>query len=180
MRNSDKQLRKLVVIDILTGLHNRRTFNDTFVREINRSRREGRILLFAICDVDNFKLYNDTYGHPEGDKVLESIGKIINQNSKRTTEFSYRIGGEEFALINSVDTHEEGRQWVQSIIKKVELLAIKHVKNPPLNLITISVGITFAHKEDQFSSNQLYRQADKALYKAKKAGKNCFVELSSL
>ena len=178
IRSSDKYLRKLVVIDALTGLHNRRTFNKVLNREVNRNKREGRILLLAICDVDNFKLYNDTYGHPAGDKVLKSIGKVISQKSKRTTEFSYRIGGEEFALINSVDTLEEGKQWIQSIITVIELLDIKHEKNPPLNLVTISAGVTFSFKDDKSSCKELYHQADKALYKAKSAGKNCFVEFS--
>lgn len=178
LRASDKHLHKLVVVDTLTGLHNRRTFNKTLYREVNRNKREGRILLLAICDVDNFKLYNDTYGHPAGDNVLKSIGNIISQNSKRTTEFSYRIGGEEFALINSVSTKEEGKQWIQSIIKKIELLDTKHEGNPPLNLVTISAGVTFSSKDDEYSCKELYRQADKALYKAKDIGKNCFFDFS--
>lgn len=177
---SDKYLHNLVVIDTLTGLHNRRTFNKTLNREVNRNKREGRILLLAICDVDNFKLYNDTYGHFAGDKVLKSIGKVISQKSKRTTEFSYRIGGEEFALINSVDTLEEGKQWIQSIITIIELLDIKHENNPPLNLVTISAGITFSFKDDESSCNELYHQADMALYKAKSKGKNSFVEFSCI
>lgn len=176
IRLSDKYIQRLAVVDELTGLHNRRAFNETLAIEVNRGRREGRPLLVAMLDIDNFKAYNDTYGHPAGDSVLASIGDVIHNNSKRATEFSFRIGGEEFALIKSLDTPEEGKEWVQSLLDQVKFLRISHKKNLPFDHVTLSAGITVLSAHNEKTTDELYSQADQVLYQAKNTGKNRLVE----
>ncbi len=151
--------------DVLTGLHNRRYFNDILEKEIKRSERYGSFLSLILFDVDHFKIYNDTYGHPEGDKVLYEIGGIV-KNAIRQTDSGCRYGGEEFAVIlpqsnieNTINVAERIRKRIQKDTYSLN------------NGVTISAGIS------QYQMNQniteFISNSDIALYKAKKSGRNC-------
>ncbi|WDE12466.1 sensor domain-containing diguanylate cyclase [Thalassomonas haliotis] len=175
-RSSDLRMRSLAEIDQVTGLYNRRLFYKNLKKEINRSGREGRFLLLAIIDLDQFTLYNDSYGQPKGDKVLSAIGKVIISSTRRATEFAFRIADDEFALIHSLEHCQDGVERVKSIFEQISALNIPHEKNLPHNKVTISAGLSFMSPDHVRSAENLYIEADLALYEAKSKGRNQFVK----
>lgn len=175
-RQRDLKMKDLAEKDPLTGMYNRLLFNNTLQNEMHRANREGRIVFLAIFDVDKFKEYNDIYGHPMGDKVLESIGSIFIQATRRANEFSFRIGGEEFALVYSTDNLKSGVNKVDDVIKNIAKQDISHEKNEPYLKVTISAGVTYMSDNKTRSLEDFYTEADQALYKAKTLGRNQFVE----
>ena len=176
IRQSDQKMHYLAVTDQLTGLLNRRLFDENLSNEFNRCKRENRKLMVAIIDIDLFKSFNDSYGHPKGDQVLKQIGTALNQATRRSTEFAYRIGGEGFAVITSIKNHTEGLSLAKTIFEKVMALKIPHKENRPHCQLTISMGITFLSDNRPCDAHQLYREADQALYIAKSKGRNQYIE----
>lgn len=175
-RGSDLRMRSFAETDQLTGLYNRRLFDKNLKRETNRCGREGRFLLLVIIGLDQFKLYNDTYGQPKGEKVLASIGKVISSSTRRATEFAFRTGAEEFALIHSLEHCQDGVERVKTIFEQISKLNIPHEKNLPHKKVTISAGLSFMSPEHFRSAENLYIEADLALYEAKSKGRNQFVQ----
>ncbi len=151
--------------DALTGLYNRRYFNNNLKAESKRSDRYGSHLSLVILDVDYFKRYNDTFGHAEGDKVLAIIGNII-ERCIRQTDSGCRYGGEEFAVILPQSDIDSARLVAERIRKCVESETVD------LNGgVTISAGISqYLYKQ---SITELIKNSDSALYKAKGSGRNC-------
>lgn len=175
IRMTDKKMESLIRTDDLTGLLNRREFNEMLISEVNRAHREKRLIMLAILDLDNFKKYNDYYGHPKGDMALSQFGHLLKSHSRRANEQAYRIGGEEFAFISNAEDKESAIKQIQEIITQTEALNIPHEHNEPYKKVTVSCGITFSSIEEYIAPGELYQAADEALYKAKKAGKNrCF------
>jgi diguanylate cyclase (GGDEF)-like protein len=152
------------IIDELTGLYNRRFFNKELAKEIERSKRFGRPLSLLMFDVDHFKNYNDTYGHPEGDKVLKAVGGILSKCA-RSVDMVFRYGGEEFAALLP------GADAQQSI-----LAAERHrhaVASHAFDMGKVSVSIGSAtFPGDAQDETELLVQADRALYRAKGTGRN--------
>lgn len=166
-----KRIEEIATVDDLTKLHNRRYFNDIFPKEIHRTQRESNYLSFLIIDVDNFKKYNDTYGHQAGDDVLKSIGRVFKEKLHRGSDFSFRLGGEEFgALFSSLD-REKSLEFANSIRRAIEELKIEHRENPP-RVVTASMGLITLNSTHQFSENDIYKFADESLYEAKESGRN--------
>ncbi len=176
LRMNSRRLNELVTMDELTGLYNRRQFNVSLEQELHRCMREECTLMLAVIDVDYFKKYNDTYGHPKGDSVLATLGSVLNKHSRRATEFAFRIGGEEFALISSLNDKEAGMALMHKIVEDIARQAIHHQGNPPMNLVTVSIGITYLSAGEVLTEEEIYQQADKALYQAKGQGRNQIVE----
>ena len=170
--NMRHKFEELSIKDPLTGVYNRRYFNSTFVHEFNRAKRTKETFSFAILDIDNFKLYNDTYGHDQGDEALISLATSIDTLIQRSNEFFFRLGGEEFGVIFSAYSEEESLAYVQKLCDKIYDLQILHEKNEPYGFLTISIGLCFVKENDTILTNQIYKEADKALYKAKDSGKN--------
>ncbi|MDP2647261.1 MAG: GGDEF domain-containing protein [Desulfobacterales bacterium] len=165
---SDKKYRELSITDDLTHLYNSRHFYNQLKAEISRAVRHKRPLSLAIMDIDNFKQHNDTYGHLEGDNVLSSLGKLINEYL-RGVDSGYRYGGEEFALILP-DTDIKGAAFVAERMRKgFESLTFSPRPNEKINC-TISIGV--AQYEPEIELKALINKADKAMYKAKDQGKN--------
>jgi len=161
------KLERLSITDGLTGLFNHRHFHEVLIDELSRAKRSGAKLSLLLFDIDHFKKFNDTYGHKVGDRVLQTIGKVI-ESSKRQHDISARYGGEEFAVILP-DTDTEGAQSIAERIRK-------NVEDTTINLsgqilhITISIGVAvWDHKLDEHLFIEL---ADKALYKSKEGGRN--------
>lgn len=179
LRLNNQRLHRLITTDELTGLHNRRKFDVVLQQELHRSIRDEKTLMLAVLDIDYFKKYNDEYGHPKGDQVLTAVGKLIKRSLRRAGEFGFRLGGEEFAIIATVETHEEGKRLVEKLMRKLESKSIKHIGNPPLNFVTISAGIGYHHADDIMTDEELYSVADTALYQAKEQGRNRLIEYSS-
>lgn len=175
LRRVNLQLRNLSVTDELTGLLNRRAFDDHLQREIRSAQREGSNLTLIICDVDYFKRYNDTLGHQAGDACLKQVGAILKSACLRPRDLACRYGGEEFALIlpstpkSGALTYSRGLQAV---------LARTQLSHPESDLdggrVTLSGGITTCIPDDKTTAEGMVMRADKALYTAKTLGRNRF------
>lgn len=162
------QTRFLSVTDPLTGLYNRRHFEDTIEREFLRASRYNNHLSFAIIDVDFFKKVNDTYGHSTGDYVLKEVAYLILQNLRKT-DMVFRYGGEEFTVIITETPKEKAIIPLERLRKAVEDYPFSY-NSQNIN-VTISIGISEVCKNIT-TVHQLFDDADKALYKAKENGRN--------
>lgn len=167
-------LEKLSITDELTGLYNRRFFNEVFPKEIARIKREKSILAFSIMDLDNFKKYNDLYGHLPGDNVLKEVGSVFKRVLLRGSDFSFRLGGEEFGLLFSAKSDKEVLKTTIKIKEQIEALNIEHRENHPHNIVTGSFGVYFVDfsKTIDTDMDEIYKNADIALYQAKDNGRN--------
>lgn len=171
LEEANDQLRKLAVTDELTGLRNRRSFEERLVMEFSMARRRKRELSILLIDVDNFKLINDRYGHAAGDEVLRRLGMVF-RTTVRLPDLPARYGGEEFVVL----LPESGEESAMGLAKRVmQRVATEPWENQPL---TISVGMA-AMNESLENGFQLVEMADEALYAAKRAGKNRIMVYSS-
>ncbi len=162
------QLREQAIRDPLTDLYNRRFLEETLDREIAHAHREGQSLCIAMIDVDNFKSFNDRYGHKAGDMVLRSLGEILLANTRKT-DVCCRYGGEEFVVVMPNATTEGARRRAHHWRKAFQLL--QNSFNGQELQATISVGLAAfpSHGED---GELVLNAADKALYESKRRGKN--------
>lgn len=162
------KLENLAITDGLTKLYNLRHFYHLLEIEIDRCRRYGHPLALLLLDIDNFKVYNDTYGHLEGDKVLVKIGQII-QSCLRTMDTAFRYGGEEFTVILPETTAEEANNVANRIRTAVEF---ENFFPEPENVVTvtISVGVTEYYNKESLSA--FIKRADQAMYLSKEKGRN--------
>lgn len=169
---ANKALEQLSHQDALTGLANRRKFDQVLNNEWQRHQRAQTPLSFLLCDIDKFKELNDYFGHEKGDESLKKIAKAIEMSLYRTTDHPSRIGGDEFAIILP-DTDSSGAmELAEKIRQNVRKLEIKHKQESGLENVTVSIGAaTIVPATDQ-QSMMLFRNADKALFKAKQQGRN--------
>ena len=167
-----KYIEHLSITDELTKLYNRRFFNTKIEDEINRAKRENNYFSLLILDIDYFKEYNDTYGHQEGDIALEKVSFILKKYTNRSSDFAFRLGGEEFGIITTLDKIKV-IEFANHLKNEIENLKIEHKSSIINNYLTISIGITSKKGTDISNSNILYKEADDELYKAKKNGRNC-------
>ena len=165
----------LSITDELTQLYNRRHFNELFLQEINRAKRDCRQIAFLMLDVDFFKNYNDTYGHLQGDATLKAIAEVLKRYSKRAGDFAFRLGGEEFGLIISTSNYEEARKLAEAIRQSVADLAIEHKASAISDVVTVSIGLSFYKCPLQLDVDTFYKEVDDNLYAAKDQGRNCIV-----
>ena len=162
------QTRYMSVTDPLTGLYNRRHFEDNLEREFLRAARYDSKLSFAIIDVDYFKKVNDTYGHSCGDYVLKEVAYLILQTFRKT-DMVFRYGGEEFAVIITETPIDKAVIPLERLIKSIN--EYKFCYNGQSLTVTVSIGAAEVTKDMQ-SVHSLFEDADKALYKAKENGRN--------
>ncbi len=169
-----KRIEEISITDELTGLFNRRRFNEIFPEELQRARRDEKKFAFIMLDVDNFKKYNDTYGHQMGDDVLRQVGATLRRTLMRSGDFAFRLGGEEFGAIINVRREEDAVLVAERIRAGIEALRIPHEKSGPTPYVTISCGLkcvtTDRNRGDDVEA--VYRLADAALYQAKADGRN--------
>jgi len=164
------QLEQLAVTDGLTGIFNHRYFQEVLVREVKRAERAAHRLALMMIDVDNFKHYNDNFGHPAGDAVLRTLGRIFGENL-RETDVMARYGGEEFiALLVDAD-RRAGAATAEKLRGLIASHPFEHGAQQPLGAVTISVGVAF-YPDDGPTPGDLIRAADQALYRSKHAGRN--------
>jgi len=167
----NEELRKISFLDGLTGIANRRYFDEFLAREWQRSKRENTSLALVMLDVDFFKDYNDAYGHIAGDECLKKIANILETTTKRATDHAVRYGGEEFAIILP-DTNVQGAMIVGERVRSgVEKLGIRHRKSPISEVVTVSLGITVELATETLP-HTIIASADEALYQAKQNGRN--------
>ncbi|MBE9206851.1 sensor domain-containing diguanylate cyclase [Nostoc sp. LEGE 06077] len=173
---ANSKLEKLSKLDGLTKIANRRCFDELLEREWHRLQRTGNYLSLVLFDIDNFKDYNDYYGHLAGDECLIKVARAAQAVLKRPTDLLARYGGEEFIVLLP-NTDESGAIKVTNLIhKSIEELKISHPKkNSSQDFVTISLGVTTQIPTAKSSAQELVDAADKALYKAKEQGRNRWV-----
>ena len=170
-----KLLEEISITDALTNIYNRRYFDEKFVKYINESKRKKELLCFMMIDIDNFKLYNDTYGHQMGDEVIKSLAHVIKSSLKRANDYCFRLGGEEFGILYTVQSENEAELFATKIRQSVESLEIEHIKNTVSKFVTISIGLVCKNAVNIQNGEVLYKEADDYLYKAKENGRNRIV-----
>jgi two-component system cell cycle response regulator len=163
-----KLLEQRAQLDGLTGLWNRRYFDQRMIQEISEAKRHSRPLSLVLCDIDRFKRLNDQFGHPFGDSVLERVAQVLSGG--RTSDIACRYGGEEFGLILSSTNIESGSEVAERLRMAIE--SIVWPGNPDL-VVTASFGICDTENfGDDITPETMLKNADSALYKAKQAGRN--------
>lgn len=166
-------LEKLAREDKLTGLYNRRHFEERALEEYQRAQRYHRPLSLLLCDLDHFKKVNDQYGHRVGDRVLQQVGRAIQQGCRRS-DLTARLGGEEFTVLLTETGPDEAKKVAERLSAAVRLLSFSHAAGP--FHVTISIGIATISPNQTL--NALVEAADQALYAAKRNGRNR-IELAS-
>ncbi|NNK97079.1 MAG: diguanylate cyclase [Desulfobacterales bacterium] len=170
-RHMIRKLETLSMCDGLTSLLNRRAYDLRFPREVERAHRQNYSLYLAIVDVDNFKDYNDTFGHNEGDKVLIALSDTIKECTRNSVDLCFRLGGDEFAVLLPQTTATQATEIVQRIL-------LKFVESN-FNGTTLSIGIVSCKRDKDVSAEedlaQMQKRADQAMYDAKHSGKNCVI-----
>ena len=162
--------RELATRDSLTHIFNRRTFSDLAVRELARAQRNERYTSLFMLDIDHFKVVNDTYGHPIGDEALIHLVKII-KDSVRMQDLYGRWGGEEFVILLAETDADEARQIAERLRQRIADSTLV-INNHTIKL-TVSIGISTVTGSNMPGLECMIEQADKAMYEAKHAGRNC-------
>ena len=170
LEKTKAKLRKLAVTDGLTGLFNYRAFRRQLHMEISRSRRFGLPVSLLMMDIDHFKVYNDRFGHPNGDRVLKRFARILHENV-REVDCLARYGGEEFVLILPGTDKKSAKTAAEKLRRLVERSSFPLAEKLPSGRVTISVGVT-SFPEDTQDEEKLIRFSDQALYRAKNSGRN--------
>ncbi|MCK4974541.1 MAG: GGDEF domain-containing protein, partial [Sulfurimonas sp.] len=165
MEIEKKKIEEKAYIDSLTGVYNRNKFDEVLDYEVKQAKRYHSSLSIAIVDIDHFKQFNDTYGHLLGDEVLSLLAKTIQKNIRDTDVFA-RWGGEEFVVLMPSTNINEAKTAAEHLRKKVEQIELKDIGG-----ITASFGVTQFLEHD--NEEELFKRADRALYKAKENGRNC-------
>lgn len=171
LRELNSQLEALSLTDPLTGIANRRHFDQTLEQEWNRARRTGQPLALAVMDVDWFKRYNDHYGHPAGDVCLQRIAEALSTSACRSSDLVARYGGEEFVLLCPATDLAGIQAMTHKLLRAVQALDLPHAQSS-FGHVTLSIGVAALTPGRQDSPQTLYEQADSALYEAKKQGRN--------
>ena len=178
LESANRELARLIRLDELTGLANRRRFDEALYEEWRRAARAPGWVSLAIADIDAFKQFNDALGHLAGDACLEKVGVLIAGQARRAGELAARLGGEEFALLFPGADPGEGAAFAERLRVAVEANAYRHPSSPVATVVTVSVGVASLRAEFAGDARQLVHLADSALYEAKRSGRNRVVSRS--
>ena len=172
LEDANDKLEALSYADGLTGIANRRNFDRTLAQEWNRGQRAGTPLALVMLDVDHFKHFNDHYGHLAGDGCLRALARAMLQAGRRAGDLLARYGGEEFVVLLPDTNAQDALETARHIQKEVWSLALPHAETLP-GIVTVSLGVASLVPSRQHIAEELVRQADSALYRAKQSGRNC-------
>jgi len=172
LNHQNKLLHRLASVDGLTGVFNRRYFDEQGEVERKRHLRQGLSLGLVMVDVDHFKQFNDRFGHTAGDECLKTLARTFRQSARRPGEFVARYGGEEFMFVLPYTKSEDVFRFSQHLCAEVLALKIPHPRITGEQFVTVSVGATAVVPTQNMQLRTLVEQADLALYQAKAAGRN--------
>lgn len=173
LQEANELLNRLSYMDGLTGIANRRYFDETLVKDCSNSSSTHSPITLIMFDIDYFKKYNDTYGHLTGDACLQSIALAINNQITINSDFTFcRYGGEEFALISPSTGMGAGMKIAKQIQDTIRLLAIPHISSDIADIITLSIGVATIVPSGSIMPQELIKMADEALYVSKTKGRN--------
>jgi diguanylate cyclase (GGDEF)-like protein len=168
---ANRQLEALASTDGLTGVANRRHYDNVVAAEWARAQRSRQPLALILLDVDHFKLYNDRHGHQAGDDVLRAVARVLDAAARRAGDLAARYGGEEFVVVAPNTDAAAAASLAESLRSGVQRLALAHGA-VPAGVVTVSVGVAVFMPGSADSLQQLIEQADQALYRAKQLGRN--------
>jgi diguanylate cyclase (GGDEF)-like protein len=172
LRSQAFELRRSAYHDGLTGLPNRRRFDEAFDADLRQAFRKQHPVSLVMVDIDYFKDYNDHYGHLQGDQCLRQVAEIIGASARRPTDLASRFGGEEFGLIFPETDLAAAQRLAEGLRLAVEVARIPHAASPIAPWVTVSVGVASKCPTTETPTNLLLTRADEALYEAKGAGRN--------
>jgi diguanylate cyclase (GGDEF)-like protein len=175
LSEANKKLELLSISDSLTGLSNRRYFDETLQVEWKSAIRSQYGISMIFLDIDNFKAYNDTYGHPAGDTCLKSIGHVIRESIHRPRDLAARYGGEEFVVLLPRTAETHALRMAQIIQEKVKTLDIEHRQSDNGERVTVSMGVACLFPSSGSQPEDLLKRADLGMYEAKQNGRNRIV-----
>lgn len=176
LEEANAQLKRLTLIDGLTGIANRWHFDEFIEKEWHRNMRDNKPIALIMGDIDFFKNYNDTYGHQAGDDCLKQVAAILNNIAKRPGDLAARYGGEEFAVILSGTDLKQAGVLAENANKKLKQTRIPHSDSQAADYVTLSLGVASIIPRHGTKPYDLIKAADKALYKAKNSGRNCMCD----
>jgi two-component system, chemotaxis family, response regulator WspR len=171
LANANVELQKLAALDGLTGIGNRRAFDEVVQREWQRGQRTRKPLSMLLCDVDRFKLYNDEFGHQAGDLCLKKVAAVLTEQLKRPADLAARYGGEEFAIVLPETDIEGALKLAEACRARLAALELEH-PSTEAGVVTISIGVASVVPAPEHSATDLIEGADQALYAAKSEGRN--------
>jgi diguanylate cyclase len=180
LETANQRLKRLVAVDGLTGIANRRHFDRALERELRRTRREEQPLSLIFLDLDEFKRFNDTYGHGRGDEVLRSVAHTLDETFRRGGDLVARYGGEEFAVVLPGVDGRRASLYAERLRRRIWRLSIPYGVSHVTDRVTISGGVATVGPTQVTSSSDLLLAADRALYRAKCLGKNRIVTAAAL
>ena len=166
-----KTIEEISITDGLTNIYNRRYFDEIFPKIINEAKRKNELIAFLFMDIDHFKQYNDNYGHQKGDEVLINFAACLKQSLHRSSDYTFRLGGEEFAVVYQMETKEKAVEFANTLRKNIENLKIEHKYSSVSSYITASMGL-ICKNANEIVIDEIYKQADDLLYQAKRSGRN--------
>ena len=171
-KQSEDALQRAAYLDPLTKIANRRHFDSFLEKEWQRSVRNGGVLSLVVLDVDHFKLYNDSLGHPAGDTCLQQVAQAIDAHACRPGDLAARYGGEEFVMLFSETEADSAMLLAETIRATIEALHLPHPRSTTSAWITVSIGVATIRPHQLDNREALFVAADRALYVAKEAGRN--------
>lgn len=167
-----KIIEEISITDGLTNIYNRRHFNTVFPKYLNSLKRNKGLFSFLLMDIDYFKQYNDIYGHQKGDEALQLIASTLKGKMHRADDYCFRLGGEEFGLLFKSRNRENMLTFVEGIRKSIEALKMEHSGNEVSKYVTVSIGLYSVCADEHHHVDDIFKDADDLLYKAKRNGRN--------
>jgi two-component system cell cycle sensor histidine kinase/response regulator CckA len=177
-KEAERELERLAREDALSGLANRRHFDELLDIEVRRASRNGDYLSLLLCDVDFFKRFNDHYGHLAGDACLQTMGRVLRHVFRRAGEIPARYGGEEFAVILPGTAPENAALMAETLRQEMIAEAIPHARSDVADCVTVSIGVVGARVSTDRTAVWFTHEADTALYQSKKDGRNRVTSVS--
>jgi len=166
------KLEELSMCDSLTGISNRRFFEEAYEKKYKEIEREKGSLAIIMIDIDYFKPYNDNYGHWQGDEALTQVARTLKKTIKRPTDVVARYGGEEFVVILKNCDKDGAKKMANSLVEAIRELKIEHKHSLVSDTVTISAGVAFREKGGNLTKEELLKEADEQLYRAKESGRD--------